>query len=439
MCPFDQYENHCVAEVFYDGRWHLLDPEARAFYLETDNRTLASYESLHRQPGLAARTHEGGFAAKDRAASYAKSYASYYPPAGMPTDRWASRMDLTLRPGEMFVWRWGHEGKFRCGQNMRNGNLLPYHLANGKLIYSPDLQSAASRGGILAERNVKTAAEDRRQPPLHADTPGLPGSVTYVMRSPYPIVGGVVGGRFFRADARQPMRILLSIDDSDWSEVWSAGPRDVGHFERHLAVDDVLGGKFAPERLACYVKYEFQASQDPGQVGLEGVYLELDLQMAGTALPSLAVGPNEAVYRDETPGGTRVRITHGWHESSATHPPAAPRRPTAPGDRSAVEAGRLERIAWVPAEDPDGDAITQYHVQVSPREDFAFPVSPNFDRLTFSPRPEWPLPQNWIVPGATYFWHARACYAKGAWSPWSGTWRFTTSSNPSCSRSKEPR
>jgi len=30
MCPQDQYENHCVAEVFYDNRWHLFDAESRA-------------------------------------------------------------------------------------------------------------------------------------------------------------------------------------------------------------------------------------------------------------------------------------------------------------------------------------------------------------------------------------------------------------------------
>lgn len=44
MCPFDQYEIHCVAEVFCGARWRLLDPEARAFYLESDNTTLAGYE-----------------------------------------------------------------------------------------------------------------------------------------------------------------------------------------------------------------------------------------------------------------------------------------------------------------------------------------------------------------------------------------------------------
>ena len=30
------------------------------------------------------------------------------------------------------------------------------------------------------------------------------------------------------------MRILLSIDDSDWTEIWSAGAGDSGSFERYL-------------------------------------------------------------------------------------------------------------------------------------------------------------------------------------------------------------
>ncbi len=210
---------------------------------------------------------------------------------------------------------------------MRNSNLPPYHLANGKLIYQPDLGSAASLGGVLAERNVKRVVEDGVKPSVHADTPGLASSVTYKMQSPYPIVGGVIGGRFVRKDRQSPLRILLSIDDSDWTEIWSAQDDETGAFERYLAIDAVLGGKFAPERCACYVKYEFTAPQAPDDVGLEGVYLELDLQMAATSLPSLAVGLNEVVYRDRTAGERQVRITHGWRESSATRPPAAPRGP----------------------------------------------------------------------------------------------------------------
>ncbi len=69
--------------------------------------------------------------------------------------------------------------------------------------------------------------------------------------------------------------------------------------------------------------------------------------------------------------------------------------------------------------------MTGYHVQVSPREDFAYPLSPNFDQLTFSDRPEWPVPEGWLVAGQTYYWRVRACDAQGAWSPWSHAWRFT--------------
>ena len=35
-------------------------------------------------------------------------------------------------------------------------------------------------------------------------------------------------------------------------------------------------------------------------------------------------------------------------------------------------------------------------------------VSPNFDRLTFSGKPEWDVPQGWFVKGRTYYWRVRA-------------------------------
>jgi hypothetical protein len=79
MCPADQYETHCVAEVLYGGAWHLFDPECRCFYLEADNRTIASYQTLHENPSLALRTIEGGFASRGME-NHAPHYARYYPP-----------------------------------------------------------------------------------------------------------------------------------------------------------------------------------------------------------------------------------------------------------------------------------------------------------------------------------------------------------------------
>lgn len=423
MCPFDQYEIHCVAEVFFDGRWHLLDPECRVFYLEADNRTVASYETLHRRPELAARTHEGGFAARYMARSHAEHYQRYSPPPGMPVDTWTTEMAVRLRPGEKLVYRWAHDGKFRCGQNPRNRNLLPYHLSNGKLIYQPDLRAASSRHGILAERNVKTAVEDGRGAAVHADTPGLTSSVTYKMQSPWPIVGGVVGAKFVRANPQDRMRILLSANDSDWTEIWSAAPGRHGPLDVCLAIDSLLEARFGPEQREYYVQYEFSADS-PAATGLDSVYLEADLQMAATALPSLAAGPNQVVYRDQTDAERCVRIVHGWQESSATRPPVAPRGPVAPADRSTLPAAP-DKLVWSAAADPDGDPIADYHVQLSARSDFRWPVSPNFDHLTESPSCQWPVPTGWLISGQTYSWRVRARDARGAWSPWSPAWQFT--------------
>ena len=81
-------------------------------------------------------------------------------------------------------------------------------------------------------------------------------------------------------------------------------------------------------------------------------------------------------------------------------------------------------LTWEAATDPDGDAIADYHVQVSPRPDMLHPVSPNFDRISFSPDPTWPVPEGWLLEGRPYYWRVRARDARGVWSRWGAVWTF---------------
>ena len=422
MCPRNMYENHCVAEAWYDGGWHLLDPECRSFYLESDNTTIASYETLHKNPALVARTHEGGFAGPDRDRTHAKAYEDYYPPPVMPVGRWVSTMAMTLRPGEKFIWRWDHTGKFRCGQNPRNRNYLPYRLANGKLIYRPDLSSPNFRKGILSEDNIKTTFEDGKLAAVHPEIAGDEAFISYRFKTAYPIVGGVVGGKFHRKTKSDVCKIYISIGDSDWTEVWSAD--ETGELERYFAVDDLMEVKPSAARYECYVKYELLAHRTITDAGLSGVYMELDVQMSGAGLPSLSVGSNEVVYRDETAAGKSIRVTHGWKESAATRPPLPPTGPLAPADGATVAIGGTKKLVWAVARDPEGEGVADYHVQLSAGQDMLHAVSPNFDRLTFSGEPEWDVPQGWFVKGRTYYWRVRARDKWGAWSGWSDVWTF---------------
>ena len=70
-------------------------------------------------------------------------------------------------------------------------------------------------------------------------------------------------------------------------------------------------------------------------------------------------------------------------------PSGAQKEPVAPADGAAINLATLKTLTWQASEDPDGQPIAEYHVQVSPREDMLHPVSPNLDRLTFSGKPEW--------------------------------------------------
>jgi len=433
MCPLDRYTTHCVAEAWYDGGWHLLDPERRTFYLEEDNETVASYEALHRNPALAERTHDGGFAAP-KLESHAPDYARYYPPHIMPVEQWLSTMDMTLRPGERFVWRWRHDGKWRYGDNVRKkGNLEPYLLANGKLIYRPRLSGDAFRRGITAEHNIVSDFLGSDRPALHphvVDAPGPEGEqldapaghVVYKVRSPYPIVGGCVGGKFLRRTAADACRIYVSVRDGDWTEVWSA--QATGEVASCVSIDNVLDPLPSPPIYEYYVKLELHARQTPEDACLLDAYVETDVQMAATALPALSVGVNRVVYRDDAPGERRVRLTHGWRESSENTPPQPPARPVRPENGAEVDRASLGTLTWEAAADPDGDALSAYHIQVSPRTDLLYPVSPNFDRISVSPAASWPVPEGWLLRGRAYYWRVRARDARGAWSEWGPVWTF---------------
>jgi hypothetical protein len=421
LCPLDVYETHCVAEVWYDGGWHLFDPELRSFYLEEDNETIASYETLHRDPGLVSRTHDGGFASIGTK-THASFYEAHYPPHVMPVEQWLSTLSMILRPGEKFTWRWDHSGKFRCGDNTRNRGNLPYRLANGRMIYHPDLTKPVSRKGMLSELNIKTTVEDGKLPHIHPDIAGSAGSVMYKVRSAYPIVGGVVGGRFYRKTEDDMCRICVSIGESDWVQVWSAD--ETGDIECYFAIDEIIDPGPNPARYEYYVKYEFYSARESNDVGMNEVYIETDVQMSSAALPALSVGANEIVYRDDTEMPHSVRITHGWKENSETHPPLPPANPVSPSHGAHVESDSLKKLLWEAAECLDGEAISDYHIQVSPRADMLHPISPNFDRIIFSRDPQWDIPQGWLMVGKSYFWRARARNEWGAWSPWSQIWSF---------------
>src|SRR6185436_10907212 len=78
----------------------------------------------------------------------------------------------------------------------------------------------------------------------------------------------------------------------------------------------------------------------------------------------------------------------------------------------------------------DGDKITDYHFELSSREDMRWPLSMSFARLISrtadAGKARYRLPSPGLLnPDRTYYWHVRAKDAQGVWGPWSETWSFT--------------
>jgi len=369
------------------------------FYLLRDNHTVASEQDLVRDHDLIKRTHTQGILTPDNRAGD-EWEASLFVYEGEPKgDRGRERghtMNMTLRPNEAIVWRWGHLTPIKY--HGRSPVKYPHTVCNGLWEYRPDFSSDVWRRGAETVENIRVTAEGL------AAEPGKIGIIVWKMQSPYPFVGGryeLVG---------QGVKVAFSKDGKKWRTMTTGN----------------LDYQFPPEWGGFY-KF-FLRCQLEGDARLKALTIVGDLQMTPLAMPGMVVGRNRFVYTDESPGGRRVRITHEWVERSASRPPAAPPAPIFPPDGGEVE-GTAITFRWKPPTDPDGDKIADYHFELSERPDMKWPLSPNFAKLISRTadrgKAQYTLPYvGLLTPDRRYYWRVRAKDEKGVWGPWSQVWSF---------------
>jgi hypothetical protein len=390
---------HCVTQVFYDGAWHLFDGDMHSLYLLRDNETIASEQDVVRDHDLIKRTHTQGILRPQGRAGDERESSIYVFEGDITGDRNADRasaMNMTLRPGEALVWRWGHTepAKYFGSPNHK----FTERICNGLWEYCPDFSKPIWRSGADFVQAI-IATDDG----IAAEA-GKPGEMIWAIRSPYVLVGGKLdiegtGAQF----------------DISWDgKSWDSAGTDLDRF--FPAVGTARYAYFLRCRLV-------------GAARLRGLRITNDLQMAPLALPEMGIGENQFTYSDESPSKRNIRITHEWVERSASKPPAPPSAPLSPRDGGGAE-GTDVVFQWQPAIDPDGDAIADYHFELSARPDMKWPLSMSFAKLISrtsdagSARYALPAPGE-LNPDHEYYWHVRAKDAHGVWGDWSQTWRFT--------------
>jgi hypothetical protein len=389
---------HCVSQVFYEGAWHLMDGDMHSIYLLRDNQTVAGEQDLVRDHDLVRRTHTQGILQPDRRAGDERESSIYVFEGNVGGDRKSavSALNMTLRPGEALEWRWGHLDPIKY--HGPRAPRFPERICNGLWEYRPDFGTEVWRRGASTIESVREANGAVRAQEEKT------GRIVWLMQSPYIFVGGRLEAEGTGA------RFQLSWDGKSWQDA-------VGNLDGHFPPQ-------GPARYRYYLKCELE-----GEAVLRRLAIVSDLQMAPLALPGMAVGRNAFAYTDETAGDRRVRITHGWVERSATQPPAAPAAPISPPAAGEAE-GTDVVFRWQPAADPDGDAIADYHFELSGRPDMKWPLSMSFAKLISrtadAGQARYALPEPGLLnPDTAYHWHVRARDDKGVWGPWSQTWSFT--------------
>jgi hypothetical protein len=382
---------HCIAQVFYDGAWHLYDGDMKSVFLNRDNESVAGEQDIVRDHDLIKRTHSQGILQPDNRGSEEWMAAIYGFEGAVQGQRGAYRegsLKMTLRPGEALVWRWGHRTPLKVHAQQP---VYPDTVANGLWEYRPDFSNEVWRKGAVVE-GVKASPD------------GLSGgTITWTMKAPYVMVGG---------------RLLVEGQGAEFSLSW-----DGKSWEK---IDD-FDKKFAFGNGTAHYGYQLRCQLGAGAT-LRSLRIVNDLQMAPLALPEMGIGKNGFLYTDES-ASRKIRITHEWVERSASRPPAAPASAVYPPDQGESE-GTEFGFKWSPAVDPDGDKIADYQFELSNRADMKWPLSMGFNKLISrtadAGKSQFTLDSPGLLSGGKkYYWHVRAKDAKGVWGPWSAIWSFT--------------
>jgi hypothetical protein len=426
---------HTVSEAFYSGAWHMLDGNVKVFYLDKDNRTIASLAALERDGGLIERTihaRDPWFRTPEprwrnqEFVRYIVSYKDNYEEHSYDSELARNyNMAMTLKPGEKLVRWWKPVlGKFE-GRDKRAE--APERYANGQLIWEPDTRRVDLKPYISVPDwgNIATRAQDGKSPAVHiADLQDKlytrPSRFLLPIASPYPIVGGRITCTLVKEGDGD--LAAISFGDPGWEGGdlytlrWEKGAKEVD-----LDLDPHLLRAGAGYRYAIGFTLRGSAgAKPPTQAGLEQFRSVTDLQVSPHSLPALALGRNVIRFRSQAGSPVKMRVTHRWREIDDRQPPEAVATVLAPGD--AGQADTLQPVLrWAPAA-----RAVDYQVMVSLRPDCRWPLSPALHQSAGPGKTEWQVPATFRLPGTTYHWKIRARAADGTLGPWSRVFRFKT-------------
>ena len=444
----DELAGHTVSEAYYHGAWHELDGNVKVFYLDHDNRTIASLATLEHDKTLIERTihpreMQPWFIGPDTPernaefvqyiTTYKDNYEEHSYDGEIAKDY---NMAMTLKPGERLVRWWTPKlGKFE-GRDERAEAPLVY--GNGQLIWEPDLTRVDLRPYLWVPEhhfpNTATRPQDGKSPAVHVgdlqdSSYPNPARFAIPIESPYPTVGGRFTCTLVKEGNSSFDAASIFFGTPNWGRGdlyeyrWGSGAQKVS-----LDLDSKILRAHSPYGYLIGFGIAASAHNKPAtQTGIDAFRSETDLQVAPESLPALSLGKNTIRFRQQSNG--KVRITYRWKEVVGRRPPGKVETPTSP--RNGGEVSSLTPLLkWAPPSDiADADKVVDYQVMVSLRPDCRWPLSTTLHQNVGSPKTEWKVPSSFLNPGTTYYWRVRARNSRGDIGDWGPAFSFRTAAN----------
>jgi hypothetical protein len=318
-------DNHVVAEVHYDGAWHMFDNDFCNYFLNEKGVVASSAElAASRVHGNVADLKPGEFYIFDHcpvavtprarvndgpSSKFLTEIAEWYPDTGIVRPRAdfngahaGHRYVLGLRPNESYTRHWRPLGTgapyARLQHNDKDpveegGQTLRNCRSNGEWAWKPDLSDPAV---LFAAENVECAKEG-----IKARDPAKPAFAVFRVAA-----ANVVTSASLTAAAEGPARFSVSGNGGlRWEPLELRGNGPGG---ATAAIGPAIGG-----RLEYLLRVEL-----PQNAVLRSLTMHTITQVNPRALPALRLGRNEIVAVSDAhldPLVLAPRLTGGLHET----------------------------------------------------------------------------------------------------------------------------
>ncbi|MBN2473981.1 MAG: right-handed parallel beta-helix repeat-containing protein [Pirellulales bacterium] len=315
---------HTVSEVFYDGRWHMVDNSMSALYTLCDGQTIAGVEDIGKagsceasggkvEPGHIAKYHclnatspRGFLTSADCARDLEQEYRCFNP-NGLKYryyfydwDR-GHRYILNLRGGESYTRHFrslGDTAEFYVPNNGKDPEAANprYHIrGNGLWTFRPELTPGGFDKAVYDHRNVSPGASG-----LEPAGPGVVGAAVFKVQSANVTTSQVIRAVVSRRTDKDRASISVSTNNGlAWTEVWQA--RATGELPAEVRLIDEVNGAYE-----VLIRVELWAEQAPQDCLLRSLAVETTTMLNSKTQPRLNLGENTIYVGAGDPTGSIV-------------------------------------------------------------------------------------------------------------------------------------